>query len=568
MIKTEQVIYHFLLSHLRSNKLLGFTTPQLKTFQILALLLLLFPSTLFAIEDLLFRGNSKSYASLRVASTNFSINTNYPLAHNTKRPPDVYNNFFYSTHFRIIVGKKHPIKEIENILDIAENVWNKEIEELGFKMPSNANKFYIDIYLANTNAYNPYDGAYITIDNSYAGYTSTYNDGTPYIVINNNLDENIVKITLAHEFFHTIQYAYGLNDVSDDIWNKNIWFMEATATMIEDVVYDDVNDYINFVQYYLPYTYFDIEYCNGGIEYGKSLFAIYLKEKYGLQFVKRLFERYDRRYDFLHNLDVLLKNYLKSSLDETILEFGNCLIHIHSCFEEGAIYPDSFMFDFDKNLSIGHYGIALYDKGSEYLIGETPQYLQSNFNGQKLLKSSISNGGLIVVNKKTEPLNNDILQYNRYNGLQLKAGWNMITNIFNEDIEFENFKECKIVWVYRNKSYYAYSYDEKIDTLIKKYHYETKETYLKPKEAAWIYCPKNLNVTIGNMGLVNNKLPLKKGWNFVSLSNNAFKLKYLEQNLTIWNYDKIWRFYSRSADVNYSRLLLAKPQTGYFILKE
>ena len=42
---------------------------------------------------------------------------------------------------------------------------------------------------------------------------------------------NPMRVTAAHEFFHAIQFAY---DVDEDLW-----FMEGTATWVEDEVYDD-----------------------------------------------------------------------------------------------------------------------------------------------------------------------------------------------------------------------------------------------------------------------------------------------------------------------------------------
>ena len=43
-----------------------------------------------------------------------------------------------------------------------------------------------------------------------------------------------LKATAAHEFFHAVQFAY---DYAEDGW-----FMEATATWMEERVFDDVND--------------------------------------------------------------------------------------------------------------------------------------------------------------------------------------------------------------------------------------------------------------------------------------------------------------------------------------
>ena len=50
---------------------------------------------------------------------------------------------------------------------------------------------------------------------------------------------NSLKVTAAHEFFHAIQFAY---DVDEDLW-----FMEGSATWVEDEVYDSINDNYQFL---------------------------------------------------------------------------------------------------------------------------------------------------------------------------------------------------------------------------------------------------------------------------------------------------------------------------------
>ncbi len=50
-----------------------------------------------------------------------------------------------------------------------------------------------------------------------------------------------MQVTAAHEYFHAVQAAYD--------WEEDFWLLEATATWVEDEVYDDINDNVG----YLPY---------------------------------------------------------------------------------------------------------------------------------------------------------------------------------------------------------------------------------------------------------------------------------------------------------------------------
>jgi hypothetical protein len=70
--------------------------------------------------------------------------------------------------------------------------------------------------------------AYCGFDNDYA--SSPWLDPT-----------SLLQITVAHEYFHAVQYAY---DAEDDAW-----LYESTATAMEDELYDDVNDNASFLGY-------------------------------------------------------------------------------------------------------------------------------------------------------------------------------------------------------------------------------------------------------------------------------------------------------------------------------
>jgi hypothetical protein len=67
---------------------------------------------------------------------------------------------------------------------------------------------------------------YLVLDNDYAGF-----NGNPV---------ELMQVTLAHEYNHILQYGY-------DSYQDG-WMFESTATWIEDHVYPDIDDYLNFVR--------------------------------------------------------------------------------------------------------------------------------------------------------------------------------------------------------------------------------------------------------------------------------------------------------------------------------
>jgi hypothetical protein len=83
-------------------------------------------------------------------------------------------------------------------------------------------------------------------------------------------------VTVAHEFFHAVQFAY---DVLEDIW-----FMESTATWMEDEVFDDDNQNLDYLS--------ASSMRNGGVPvddgdrsgfalYGNWVFIRFLSEYFG-----------------------------------------------------------------------------------------------------------------------------------------------------------------------------------------------------------------------------------------------------------------------------------------------
>jgi len=85
-----------------------------------------------------------------------------------------------------------------------------------------------------------------------------------------------LKATAAHEFFHALQFAY---DYAEDGW-----FMEATATWMEERVFDDVNDnrrYLRFGQLGSPGKPLDVFEDFGGAQYGNWAFFEYLSHRFG-----------------------------------------------------------------------------------------------------------------------------------------------------------------------------------------------------------------------------------------------------------------------------------------------
>jgi hypothetical protein len=209
---------------------------------------------------------------------------------------------------------------VDAALNVFQNdVWAQEVTGLGYRPPksdissdnngsssADATGGKFDVYLADTGDENLY-GYCTTDDPNFApGNPLNYQffDASAYCVVDNDFAasqfpaltplENL-QVTAAHEFFHAVQFAY---DAGDDQW-----FMESTATWMEDQIYDDVNDNLQYLvdgPLGKPLVPLDKGATNSAPcchVYGDWIFFRYLTEKYSPGLVKTIWKNADASED-------------------------------------------------------------------------------------------------------------------------------------------------------------------------------------------------------------------------------------------------------------------------------
>jgi hypothetical protein len=150
---------------------------------------------------------------------------------------------------------------VEQALDVFENtVWATEVTTMTYRAPksdaSSTNngaspadptgaKF--DVYLLNLGD----DGLYgycTSDDPNLENLSYAFNDFSAYCVLDNDYTEGVFsaqpplanfQVTAAHEFFHAVQAAYD--------WFEDQWLLEATAVWMEDELYDEINDNLQYL---------------------------------------------------------------------------------------------------------------------------------------------------------------------------------------------------------------------------------------------------------------------------------------------------------------------------------
>ena len=93
-------------------------------------------------------------------------------------------------------------------------------------------------------------------------------------------------MTAAHEFFHAIQFGYD--------YGEDVWLLEATATWMEERIFDDVNDnrqYLQAGQLYDSITPLDFFTSGESQAYGNWVFFEFLSKNFGNGVVKQIWNR-------------------------------------------------------------------------------------------------------------------------------------------------------------------------------------------------------------------------------------------------------------------------------------
>jgi len=231
----------------------------------------------------------------------------------------------------------------ENALEVgkaADYAYSVEVNELKYLPPPNDNgqggDSLLDIYLFRIGP--GYYGSTTwedVIDNDKQTYTS-YIEIDPVFgngFYTHGLDA--MRVTVAHELHHTIQIGNYTNRYDDDGF-----FYELTSTSMEEFVYDDVNDYYDYIDSYYNRPETPLELTDG---YSAATWNIFLKAKYGYDIIRRQWELMPTmRALFAINESLFEYDF---SFTKVFNEFGiwmyftNYRATTGNYFEEAANYP-------------------------------------------------------------------------------------------------------------------------------------------------------------------------------------------------------------------------------------
>lgn len=192
---------------------------------------------------------------------------------------------------------------VNKIGEMADSVWEFEINHLDYPAPydlTGGGDSLMDIYIINLGT--GYYGitypestlsvqavtSYIVIDNNYDFWP--YNTGPE---LNRRLDA--ARVTVAHEFFHTVHFILDYTEYEEEDSYFKLYWWEMSSTWMEEMMYDGINDYYYYLEYYLDYTWLGLQFVDYPSQtihqYGAMLFPLFLTEKFDTSIVYDIWAR-------------------------------------------------------------------------------------------------------------------------------------------------------------------------------------------------------------------------------------------------------------------------------------
>ena len=222
-------------------------------------------------------------------------------------PSDAYS-FGDGSNWRVRIDTSNSVPDyIDEVAWALDSAWSMEIDRFGFVLPYARSDDPDRTQRYRVQVCDPGGGVYgwtiplgSLIDKTgYASYIELRNSWdsdeweTGEIINYRSHPEKAIRITAAHEFFHSIQYAMTRHELDD----FPITWIEGTAVLMEELAFDYVNDYTQYLDkfFHFPTRPMLDRFGDGITEYKNVLITKWLYEKAlgnpRIDFIKRMFDR-------------------------------------------------------------------------------------------------------------------------------------------------------------------------------------------------------------------------------------------------------------------------------------
>ncbi len=273
---------------------------------------------------------------------------------------------------------------IDSTIIFLEHSYDVEVNQLGWNKPlsdsslsDNGGSGAVDVYIMDLST------AYLTGVYGLAApidLPSSKIGNSGILFIDNNYTDSIyktqsyegLKVTIAHEFHHVIQFSYVKNHPSPIVF-------EMMATYIEDKVFEGVLDMKNYVNPLLknPLNY-QLSEGGGYVGYMYNIYLHYLDLKYGQQIVEELWvSLLNKQGNYLNIWNAFLQENYNVTIEETFLEFHQWCYYTGEKSIAGKYFPFA-----DKLDGMIPKNVYTYSNPS---VSESKQMLPLGFNLFKVI---------------------------------------------------------------------------------------------------------------------------------------------------------------------------------------
>ncbi len=210
---------------------------------------------------------------------------------------------------------------IDAVTGVLDSTWTLQVDSLGYRPPPSdrglggGNQY--DVYIVDLGPQRVYGLAW---PENMSGFSSH-----SYLELDNNYTDtayertrglDALRVSIAHEFFHAIHFAYYTG-------NDSNWWREATSTWMEEVAYPEVDDYLQYVSYFLSAPGLPLDADSGERIYGASLFAHFLDQRYQRDLIRAIWEEVSqRRSGDMGHFDHAILQATQDRLGEAVSEFA------------------------------------------------------------------------------------------------------------------------------------------------------------------------------------------------------------------------------------------------------
>ena len=305
--------------------------------------------------------------------------------------PSGFFRIHYDTTGSDIPNYDTSLNADENAMQVgiaADSAYNFEVNYLGYPPPpgdgSDGGDNKLDIYITSLSAYGGTTPERSLGNQKYTSYIEIHYDFQGSGFATHGLDA--MRVTVAHEFHHTIQ----VGNYTGDKYDVDGFFYEMTSTSMEEFVYNSVNDYYAYMKSYFnnPNRIFNSFRAGTNDGYDLAVWNIFLKDKFGYDIIKKQWEMFPN----MRALTAIQSSLLNqsSSLSESLNEFG-----IWTFFTDYRAVPGKY-FEEATNYPLIRLSLSSsYIPNSPIVIDSTIKASSNNFLA--IVNSSVSPHDTLVV---------------------------------------------------------------------------------------------------------------------------------------------------------------------------